>query len=205
MTKRSLLLLLSTSIHPTVPLHTSPSSNIYQVSTLTNPTHFQSPTHTLPATPTSTLPIMAFNAVATPPRSSTPNRNSDEMIFLGQSCNHDACSLVDFLPLKVRSLISHSFVFSETLRLSPSLPTHNSSVSILQSIILFLTPRNHVLTTCISISTRSHLRSIASIPRTRSDYSTLSYMLFTSIDSYSTGWNTRRSKWSNGETYCEFM
>ena len=40
-------------------------------------------------------------------RSSTPasdddrRRDSGEMLFIGQRCNHNACSLVDFLPLKV--------------------------------------------------------------------------------------------------------
>jgi hypothetical protein len=28
-------------------------------------------------------------------------RTSDEMLFIGQRCSHDACNLVDFLPLKV--------------------------------------------------------------------------------------------------------
>ena len=42
-------------------------------------------------------------------RSSTPvsdddrRRDSGEMLFIGQRCNHNACSLVDFLPLKVNT------------------------------------------------------------------------------------------------------
>jgi hypothetical protein len=49
--------------------------------------------------------MSALNAIATPPRpsssASSKRDSSDEMLFLGQRCNHDACSLVDFLPLKV--------------------------------------------------------------------------------------------------------
>lgn len=76
---------------------------------------------------------MAINAVATPPRATTPKRTSEEMLFLGQRCNHDACSLVDFLPLKCQycnlAFCSSHHVTTFSPLASPSRPGHVCSQS----------------------------------------------------------------------------
>lgn len=64
-------------------------------------------------------------------------RTSDELLFIGQRCSHDACNLVDFLPLKVR-LPVWARTCAESRAHPPLLP-FDVSVSILPTTILWLT------------------------------------------------------------------
>lgn len=53
---------------------------------------------------TSTI-FQAMSRASTPASDDDRRRDSGEMLFIGQRCAHDACSLVDFLPLKVSTLL----------------------------------------------------------------------------------------------------